>query len=104
MRMENSFGMGGWPSRRRRGGDVDLDGHAEVVGWKAGPGAVQRQDVPVVPGDGDADQVAGADDPVGRVEFHPAGAGQVDPQPGMGRATADMAIPLWDIEVARDEA
>ena len=40
-------------------------------------------------GDADADQVAIADDAVGRVEFDPARARHVDLAPGVGRAAAE---------------
>jgi len=37
-------------------------------------------------------QVAGADDAVGGIELDPAGARQIDLDPGMGRAAADIAL------------
>src|SRR6266481_7563620 len=38
------------------GGDLDLDGHAERVGGKTGPGAGDRHRLARVAGDGDPDQ------------------------------------------------
>src|SRR6266404_4230367 len=71
------------------GGNLDLDGHAERVGGKTGPGAGDRDRLTGVPGDRDPDQTVIADDAVGRVELGPAGARQVDLQPGMGCVAAD---------------
>ena len=55
----------------------------------------------------DADEVAGADDAVGRIEFDPARVRQIDLHPGMGRAAAVMIAILRavaGIEIAGDEA
>src|SRR6202040_3330426 len=86
----SSNGSGGnsaaWMSIRA---DADRDIHADQVGGIAGPGAGQRHRLTRVAHDRDADQVAIADDAVGRVEFDPAGAGKVDLEPGMRGAAAD---------------
>src|SRR6266850_4311342 len=58
-------------------GDLDLDGHAERVGGKAGPGAGDRDRLTGVAGDGDPDQIVIADDAVGRIELDPARTRQV---------------------------
>ena len=42
-----------------------------------------------MPRNRNADQVAVADDAVGRIEIHPPCTGQIDLQPRVGRATAD---------------
>ena len=42
----------------------------------------------------DTDQVAVADDPAGRIEIDPAGARQIDLDPGMGVAAAGMPLSL----------
>ena len=54
----------------------------------------------------DADQIAGADDAVGRIELDPAGARQIDLHPGMGRAAADIAMRAvaGNEQIAGDEA
>src|SRR5206468_7880779 len=53
-----------------------------------------------------ADQVAAADDTVGRIEFDPAGARKIDLNPGMRRAAAEIAVDAiaGQEQVARDEA
>ena len=91
--------------RVARSGDLDLDGHAEMIGRKAGPGAGDRHRLARVAHDRDADQIVIADDAVGRVEFDPAGPGQVDLEPGMGGAAADpLAAPAFgDVEIAGDK-
>ena len=40
----------------------------------------------------DTDEVAGADNAVGGIELDPAGARQIDLNPGMRRAAADIAM------------
>src|SRR5205807_5115472 len=96
----------GWFLGWRIRGDADRDIHAEEVGGKPGPGAGQRHRVPRVAHYRDADQIAVADDAVGRIELEPAGAGDIDLQPGMGGAAADMpATPMiGDVEISRDES
>ena len=71
------------------GGDLDLDRHASEVAGRAVVAAARAASPAGGAGDGDADQVAVADDAVGRVELDPAGAGQVDLRPGVGRAAAE---------------
>src|ERR1700722_4688779 len=50
--------------------------------------APQRQRLRRIPGDRNADEIAVADDAVGRIEIAPARARQIDLRPGMGRAAA----------------
>src|SRR5262245_3123207 len=87
------------------GGDLDLDGHAERIGRKPGPGAGDRHRLTRVAGDRDADQAVVADDAVGRIELDPAGTRQVNLEPGVGRIAADTraASALGDMEVAADK-
>ena len=47
------------------------------------PGAPQGQGLIVIPRDRHANQMAIADDAVGRIEVYPARAGQIDLAPGM---------------------
>src|ERR1700730_3928128 len=84
------------------GGDLDLDGHAQRIGGKAGPGAGDRDRLARVPGDRDPDQTVIADDAVGRIELGPAGTRQVNLEPGMGCVAADpiAASALGNMEVA----
>ena len=84
------------------GGDPDLDRHAGEVGGGARVGAAQGRRLLGGAGDRDADQVAVADDAVGRVELDPAGAGQVDLRPGVRRAAADFAGMTVEVRVATE--
>ncbi len=70
--------------------DGDFDGHVAEVTGRAEVGAGKRHGLARVARDGHADQVAVADDGVGGIELHPAGAGQVDLAPGVRRAAADV--------------
>src|SRR5215469_11340879 len=90
------------PSCAAGGSDYDLDRHAEMVGGKAGPGAGDRHSLARVPGDRHADQIVIADDAVGWIEFDPAGPRQINLDPGMGGAAADLlAAPVFGtIEIA----
>src|SRR6476660_1117356 len=58
----------------RFGFDVDLHLHPELVVRAAGIGAGERHRLAGIARDRDADEIAVADDAVGGVEFHPAGA------------------------------
>src|SRR5262249_31689343 len=82
--------------------DLDLDRHAEMIGRKTGPRARHRHRLARITRDSDADQVVIADDAVGRIELDPAGARQVNLEPGMGRVAADIpsAPTLADVEIA----
>ena len=55
----------------------------------------------------DPDQIAAADDAVGRVVLDPPGAGKKDLDPGMGRPATDEPVAAIDegvvIEIAGDE-
>src|ERR1700730_8198348 len=84
------------------GSDLDLDGHAERIGGKAGPGAGDRDRLTRVAGDGDPDQIAIADDAVGRIELDPARTREVHPDPRVSGAAADPPA-FVDIEIAGDE-
>ena len=57
-------------------------------------GAVQGDGLARIARDRDANEVAVADDAVGRIELDPAGARQIDLHPGMGRAAADISFAL----------
>src|SRR6266481_7968896 len=81
------------------GGDLDLDGHAQRIGGKAGPGAGDRHRLARVAGDGDADQIVVADDAVGRIELDPARTREVHPDPRVSGAAADPPA-FVDIEIA----
>ena len=52
----------------------------------------QRQALRRIPCHRDADEIAVADDAVGRIEIDPSRARQIDLQPGMGRAAAERPI------------
>jgi hypothetical protein len=54
------------------GGHADFDLHAEKIRREAGPAAGERHRLTRIPDDRDTDQVAVADDAVGRVEFDPS--------------------------------
>ena len=95
------------PSHIRSGlvGDLHLDRHPQRIRWKADPGAGDRHCLSRIAHDRDTDQIVIADDAVGRIELDPAGAGEINAQPCMGRAAAcaPAAALLRNIEVARDE-
>src|SRR3954462_3705411 len=82
------------------------DAHAVLVRSVALIRAVQRDGLPGVAGDADADEVAIADDAVGRIELHPTGAWQIDLAPRMRRTAAEnfAGVALGDVDVAGDEA
>ena len=67
---------------------VHIHRHAEKIARRTGEGAGERHRLGRVARDGHADQILAADQPIGRVELDPAGAGQVDLHPGVGRAAA----------------
>ena len=58
-------------------------------GRRADEAAPERQRLAVVPGDGDPNQIAVADDAVGGIEIDPAGARQIHLHPRVRRAAAD---------------
>ena len=59
------------------GGDVDLNGHSQIVRGKTGPSAVQRYRLAWIAHHRDTHEAAVADDPARRIEIDPAGAGQI---------------------------
>src|SRR3954451_13865715 len=87
---------------------LDVDVEIEEVVARAEEGAVHRDSLARVAGDGDPDQVVATDNAVGRVELDPAGGRQVDLRPGVGGAgTLDvraLAVQRRVVEVAGGEA
>ena len=72
---------------------LDLDVHFDEVVRRSVIGTLQRESLERLACHGDADQVGAADLAVGRIELDPAGAGQVDLDPGMGIAgAADLEL------------
>src|SRR6266404_6649655 len=63
------------------GGDVDLNGHSQIVRRETGPSAVQRYRLAWLAHH--THEAAVADDPACRIEIDPAGAGQIDLDPGV---------------------
>lgn len=88
------------------GGDVYLHGHAVEIGCTAIVAAPQGDGLFRVAGNADADQVAVADNAVRGIEFHPAGAGQINLTPGVGRSAAEgrRSVAISNIDIAGDEA
>jgi hypothetical protein len=80
------------------GGDVDLNGHSQIVRGKTGPSAVQRYRLAWIAHHRDTHEAAVADDPACRIEIDPAGAGQIDLDPGVRVSTAGIAV----VVVVRD--
>src|SRR5260370_14770695 len=72
--------------------DVDADIHADKGVRRSEIGAVQWDRLARIARHRDADEIAGADDAVGRIELDPARAWQIDLHPGMDRAAADIAM------------
>src|SRR5215470_10272822 len=64
---------------------------------------MQRDRLARIARNSDADQVAAADDTVGRIELDPAGARQIDLHPGMRRAAAAMIMTARQEQIAGDE-
>ena len=85
--------------------DVDADLHADEGVGRAEIGAVQRDRLARIARHRHTDEVAGADDAVGRIELDPARARQIDLHPGMRRAAADIAMRAvaGNEEIAGDE-
>src|SRR4051794_23567780 len=73
---------------------IHLHLHPELVVGAAGIGAGERHRLAGIARDRDADEIAVADDAVGGIELHPAGARQIDLAPGVGRAAADIVRAL----------
>src|SRR3954463_12313172 len=76
-----------------RGRHVHLDRHPVEITRLTHPRAGEWHGLPGIACHRDPDQVAIADNAVGRIELHPTGAGQIDLAPGMSRAAAHMAGP-----------
>ena len=74
------------------GGDVDLNGHSQIVRGETGPSAVQRYRLAWIAHHCDTHEAAVADDPACRIEIDPAGAGQIDLDPGVRVSTAGIAV------------
>src|ERR1700712_85610 len=71
---------------------IDVDVHADERVGRTQISAVQRDRLARIAGDCDTDEIAAADDAVGRIELDPAGARQIGLHPGMGGAAADIAM------------
>ena len=80
------------------GGDVDLNGHSQIVRGETGPSAVQRYRLAWIAHHRDPHEAAVADDPACRIEIDPAGARQIDLDPGVRVSTAGIAV----VVVVRD--
>src|SRR6267143_4338993 len=72
--------------------DVDADVHADERFGRTEVDAMQRDRLARIARHRHANEVAGAADAVGGIELDPAGARQVDLNPGVGRAAADIAM------------
>src|ERR1700676_625444 len=72
--------------------NIDADLHADEGDGRTEIGAVQRDRLARIARHRHAHEVAGADDAVGGIELDPAGARQIDLDPGMGRAAADKTV------------
>src|SRR5450432_3860879 len=85
---------------------VDTDLHADIRIGRTEIGAVQRDGLARIACHRHPNEIPGADDAVGRIELDPAGARQIDLNPCMGRAAADIAMrPIARNEqIARHEA
>src|SRR5260370_38729637 len=71
---------------------VDADIHADERIGRTKVSAVQRDGLARIARHRHTNEVAGADNAVGRIELDPAGARQIDLHPGVGRAAADIAM------------
>ncbi len=88
------------------GGDVDLNGHSQIVRGETGPGAVQRYRLAWIEHHRDTHEAAVADDPACRIKIDPAGAGQIDLDPGVRVSTAGIAVVVVarDMQISGDKA
>jgi hypothetical protein len=88
------------------GGDVDLNGHSQIVRGETGPSAVQRYRLAWIAHHRDTHEAAVADDPACRIEIDPAGAGQIDLDPGVRVSTAGIAVVVVvrDMQLSGDKA
>ena len=88
------------------GGDIDLNGHSQIVRRETGPSAVQRYRLAWIADHRDTHEAAVADDPACRIEIDPAGAGQIDLDPGVRVSAAGIAVvvAVRDMQISRDKA
>src|SRR5260370_15429311 len=86
--------------------DVDADVHADERFGRTEVDAVQRDRLARIARHRHTNHVAGAYDACGGIELDPAGARQVDLNPGVGRAAANIAVrPIAGTgDVSRHEA
>src|SRR6202790_1777373 len=86
--------------------NIDADLHADEGDGRTEIGAGQRDRLARIARARHAYEVAGADDAVGGIELDPAGARQIDLDPGVGRTAADMTMGAVgrDGDVSRYEA
>ena len=87
-------------------GDVDLNGHSQIVGRETGPSAVQRYRLAWIAHHRDTHEAAVADNPACRIEIDSAGAGQINLGPGVRVSAAGIAVVVVvrDMQVSGDEA
>src|SRR4051812_33458587 len=85
---------------------VDLHLKAKLVGRITPIASPKRNRLARRTRDGDPDEVAIADDAVGRIELHPARTRDIDLAPGMRRAAAKMLgrVAIGHVNIAGDEA
>ena len=88
------------------GGDVDLNGHSQIVRWETGPSAMQRYRLPWIAHHRDTHEVAVADDPACRIEIDPPGARQIDLYPGVRVSAAGIGavVVVRDMQISGDKA
>src|SRR5437762_11967149 len=86
--------------------DLDVDHRIDRHVGGSGEGALDRHGLLGIAADGDAEQPLRADDAVGRIEFDPARARQIDFYPGMGERrfcrAAGRLVERRIVEVAGD--
>src|ERR1700730_4744252 len=106
MTSEAVFARSSASGRPRSVDDAYGNLHAKAGGGVSDEAAPERQGLPGVPSHRDANEIAVADDAVGRIEIDPSGTRQVDLQPGMGRATAKRVrrLDIRHEDIAADEA
>src|SRR5467141_3056686 len=89
-----------------RRNNVDADLHADEGIGRTKISAVQRYRLARIARHRHTNEIAGTDDAVGGIELDPAGARQIDLNPGVGRTAPDIAMRTiaWNEQIARHEA
>ena len=83
------------------GAHTDLDGHACEIIRGAEIGSPERNSLARIARHSHAYEIAISDNGIGRIQLHPAGAGQIDVAPGVGGTAAVVfTITVAQVKVA----